>query len=113
MYFYHYEAIGIMKAAADFTKEECSIMLVPFLIVLLEIMFFTFWFASLLFIFSSGEREIEPIEDLPFGWVVWDDTLRYLTIFFLFGLLWVIFFLDGLGCYWISSTASIWYFEEG
>ena len=22
-------------------------------------------------------------------------------------------FFDGLGCYWICSSASIWYFEEG
>jgi hypothetical protein len=25
----------------------------------------------------------------------------------------IMFFFEGLGAYWISSTVAIWYFEEG
>lgn len=80
-------AVGIMKAAADFVRQQCSSYFIPFFIILLQIGFIAIWITIVLYLFSSGE--VIPFGNAtPFAWIVWNERNRYLVIFFLFGLLW-------------------------
>jgi uncharacterized membrane protein YqaE (UPF0057 family) len=47
-----------MKAAADFTRQECMTMLIPLFIVLLQVGFLALWLTCLLFIYSEGSKEV-------------------------------------------------------
>lgn len=42
--------------------------------------------------------------------IVWNDNTQKLTIFYVFGLVWIVLFLEGIGMYWSSSVVAIWYF---
>ena len=74
--------------------------------------FLSFWVAVMLFLFSSND-DLDPVKNTPFAMVVWNENIQKFTIYYLFGLIWLIMFLDGLGLYLVSSTVAIWYFEEG
>jgi len=45
--------------------------------------------------------------------VHWDSTNQWLIVVYLFGLLWIINFFSAVEAFWVSSTAALWYFEEG
>jgi hypothetical protein len=82
-----YLAIGIMKAAADFIKQQCSTYFLPFFIVFLQASYLALWITVVLYLFSSGD--VKPFNQwTPFAWVVWNETNRYFVILYLFGLLW-------------------------
>jgi hypothetical protein len=50
------------------------------------------------------------MDGLPFAMVDWNTQNQRLVIFYIFGLLWIINFLAGVGFFWTSSAAAIWYF---
>ncbi len=66
----------------------------------------------MLYIFSSNS-DTQPIDKTPFTMIVWDDNTQKLTIFYVFGLVWIVLFFEGIGMYWSSSVVAIWYFEDG
>lgn len=103
----------MIKAAADFVRSCCSAFFIPFYISIMQLIFIVFWVAVILYLFSSNTGKIESFAGTPFGMVVWNESNQKLIIFYLFGLLWVINFFAGLGAFWVSSTAAIWYFESG
>lgn len=51
-------SIGILKAAADFTREQCHAFLIPLYITIMQICFLAIWLTSILHIFSSSESKI-------------------------------------------------------
>ena len=86
MYLFIDSAIGIIKAAADFTRNCCWAFFIPFYITLFQ----------LLFLFSSNQGAIDPIDGTPFAMVQWDSTNQWLIIVYLFGLLWIINFFSAV-----------------
>jgi choline transporter-like protein 2/4/5 len=61
-------AIGILKAAADFTREQCHAILIPVYVTILQIIFLAAWLVSIVYIFSSSPQ-ITPIGHTPFGFI--------------------------------------------
>jgi hypothetical protein len=49
-------AIGILKASADFTREQCYAFLIPVYITLMQIAFLAIWLTTLLYVFSSASK---------------------------------------------------------
>jgi len=49
-----YTAIGILKAAADFTREQCHAFLIPVYTTIMQVIFLAAWLTAILYIFSSG-----------------------------------------------------------
>ena len=96
-------AIGIMKAAADFTRQECMTMLIPLFIVLLQVGFLALWLTCLLFIYSEGSKEVEPINGTPFGWVVWNDYIQWWSVAYVVGLFWYVWGYIG----WLTSLMDL------
>lgn len=54
-------AIGILKAAADFTRGQWQTIMIPLIITILQLAFFSIWLVTVMYIFSSSETHIEPI----------------------------------------------------
>jgi len=88
MYNLTYSAIGIIKAAADFVRSCCSAFFIPLYVIILQLLFLAFWVVTTLFLFSSNKDKISPIEGTPFGMVEWDNSNRWLILYYVFGLLW-------------------------
>ena len=55
--FVKYLAIGIMKAAADFTRQQCSAFLIPIYITILQVVFLAIWITTVLYVFSSAQAK--------------------------------------------------------
>lgn len=96
MYLFIDSAIGIIKAAADFTRNCCWAFFIPFYITLFQLLFLAFWISVVLFLFSSNQGAIDPIDGTPFAMVQWDSTNQWLIIVYLFGLLWIINFFSAV-----------------
>lgn len=105
-------AIGILKAAADFTREQWQTIMIPLIITILQLAFFSIWLVTVMYIFSSSETHIEPIQNTPFGFVEFNRNIQLYTLLYIVGLFWIMFFLEALGSYWVASTVAIWYFEQ-
>ena len=86
---YHtYIAIGILKAAADFVRSCCWTFFIPFYITIAQLLFLAFWISVILFLFSSNQGTISPIDGTPFAMVDWDTKNQWLIVIYIFGLLW-------------------------
>jgi hypothetical protein len=80
-------AIGIMKAAADFVRQQCSAYLIPIFMICLQIVFLAAWIIVIVYLFSSGTIK-QLSEGSPFGWVGWNNTIQSYVIIYVFGLIW-------------------------
>lgn len=58
-------AVAIMKAASDFVREQCLIILLPIVKFIIICGFLAFWVVVSLYIYSSGTVKANP--DSPFG----------------------------------------------
>ena len=88
MYIYINLAIGIIKAAADFVRSCCWTFFIPIYITIVQLLFIAFWISVTLFLFSSSQEEIDPIDGTPFAMVNWNTANRWLIVIYIFGLLW-------------------------
>lgn len=79
-------AIGIIKASADFTREQFYAFLIPVFITILQVAYLAIWMTSILYIFSSSK--IEPVNNTPFGFVQFNREMQLYTILYVFGLFW-------------------------
>ena len=74
-------AISIMKAAGDFIRSNYFIYIVPVVTLIISAFTLMVWLTVMLFLASCGD--IIPPEQgsyVPFGWVDWSNTTRYLMI---------------------------------
>ena len=86
-------AIGIMKAASDFVRQQFSSYFIPIIILIFQLIFLAFWIFVILYLFSSNTGTVTRPFNLPFGWYAWDTTIRNLVVFYLFGLIWFFFII--------------------
>lgn len=82
---------SIMVAASDFVSSNLRILFLPLVSYLFSIMFFVFWVAAAIYLYSIGTPEFE--KNSPIANIKWDDKIRYAMWVFLFGLFWVVAFL--------------------
>jgi hypothetical protein len=80
-------AIGILKAAADFTRQQCVVIFIPIITTIIQILFLAVWLTTILYIISSSPT-IKPINKTPFGFVQFDFNIQIYAILYVVGLLW-------------------------
>lgn len=81
------EAICIVKAAAQFTKEVSNSIMIPIFFSFFLISFFIIWVTISLYIFSCGEiRKNNSVT--PFGSVEWNKDIRNYLLLYLLGFFW-------------------------
>lgn len=77
-------AVAIMKAASDFVREQCLIILLPIVKFIIICGFLAFWVVVSLYIYSSGTVKANP--DSPFGklppLLILSREINFLLFFF-------------------------------
>jgi len=104
-------SIAITEIAARFVWDVWSILFVPLIMFVIVALYLAYWIALSVYIYSSGE--VQKSSSTFLATVVWEDTTRYAWWFHLFALLWITAFFEALSSFVYSSTACIWYFEQG
>ena len=54
----------------------------------MQLLFLAFWVSVILFLFSSGDEKIDPIDGTPFAMINWNTGNQWLIVVYIFALLW-------------------------
>lgn len=104
-------ALAVITAAAHFVMNTKRILFHPLLLALCFVLWFAVWLVGAVYIFSVGTITKHP--SYPIAEVDWDETTRYVVIYFIFGLLWVNAFFIAMFQFTIAVAAATWYFSYG
>jgi len=80
-----------MEAASDFVASNLRIIILPILSYLIAFVFFIFWVMCAVHIYSIGTPEFKARSFIAN--IVWDQKVRYMIWYFLFGLFWVVAYI--------------------
>lgn len=104
-------SISVIKAASSYVWKNMHIVIVPFLSFVFSLLFIAAWIASAVFLYSCGDFGKASGGGL-IKEVHWSDTTRYLMIYQLFGLLWVVALTLACTSFVIICSVSMWYFSH-
>eukprot|EP00164_Ancoracysta_twista_P009652 GFYU01014362.1.p1 GENE.GFYU01014362.1~~GFYU01014362.1.p1 ORF type:complete len:634 (+),score=225.77 GFYU01014362.1:114-2015(+) len=94
-------AIGVIKEATRAINAIPQIIFFPIINFVLIIALFGFWLPSAAYLTSSGEKTAT-------GWH-FNQDLKYMMVYFLFGLLWTLTFIVGIGQMTLAGAIGSWY----
>jgi len=106
-------AIDVIDASADFIAGNKRVIFVPIIYFILTILAFCIWIVAMLCVVSlnkitAGEIHIVPQDrDLQ-----WNDNNKYLALFMIFGILWIVAWLDYSARFVIMASATSYYFDS-
>ena len=100
---------SILQASSDFLSSNTRIILMPVFIYILMIPIAGVWLFSTVHLMSLGTPYYIP--DSYVSGMIYENTITYLFLFMLFGLFWVIAFLDAIQMFSIAATCCMWYFS--
>ena len=101
-------SIAVIKTASEFISSNCMIIFVPLIISILVVGFIFVWIFGLVYLWSIGT--LTPGTLTAFATVKWDTTNRYLMVFYFFGLLWNVAFINYMTIFIVACCVAIWYF---
>ncbi|CAD8120069.1 unnamed protein product [Paramecium sonneborni] len=104
-------AIGVVKTATLYVKDNFSVMIVPPIIGICLGILWVWWIVSVVYIVGLGD--IKGDGSTPFATVTFDNTTRNMVYYFMFGGLWKQAFLLALNQFIIGCSVCIWYFNQG
>ena len=104
--------LGIVKSAAYFLKECLSLLYVPIITAVLEILYLFLVIGAIKNVYGTGKRV--PIETgSPHGKIELDGAQLIQVIFSSFLLLWGCNFFNHLSQFIVSYASCNWYFSNG
>ena len=103
-------SIALMEVTAKYISNVWSIFSVPFIFYIITGLYYAYWVALSIFLYSTGEVTKSSSSFLPS--VVWSTTTRYSWWFHLFALFYVTAFISAYNQFVLCSSACIWYFEH-
>eukprot|EP00854_Cymbomonas_tetramitiformis_P022377 gene22377-26998_t len=103
-------AVACIKVASQAVSTMPTILFFPLVPLALEIVLLAYWILVVAFLYSAGE-----VKELEGGGteISWDDNLRYMMLYHLFGLLWTNEFLIGFGLTVIAGSIANFYWCRG
>lgn len=105
------KAIDVIDASADFLAGTKRVILVPGVFFLLSLIAISAWAGSMACVVSLNE--IYPSEIIPQGRdLVWDENVRYMALYMLFGILWITAFFEYCSTFVVMVSASTYYFNS-
>eukprot|EP00296_Roombia_truncata_P007567 JP446011.1.p1 GENE.JP446011.1~~JP446011.1.p1 ORF type:complete len:598 (-),score=136.03 JP446011.1:114-1907(-) len=99
-------AIKVIQQAAKAIRAMPAMFIIPLVVWVIIMGVFAYWVVIFLFLASAGEFSAAESR------YVWDDTLRYMILYHLFGLLWTRAFLSAVSELMIAGSVSQWYFPQ-
>ena len=104
-------ALAVITAAAHFVMSTKRLLLHPILLAMCFVAYFAIWLVGAIYIFSVGD--ITKRGSYPIAEVKWDDTTRYVMLYYFFGLLWINAFFIAMFQFTVAVAAATWYFSYG
>lgn len=102
-------AIALTKVTARYVGTTCSLYIIPLVFFIFHGLFYTYWVALSIYLYSTGEVQ----KDSSFiANIKWDSTTRYAWWYHLFSLFYINAFIDALNQFVLASCACIWYWEQ-
>ena len=98
-----------MKAASDFVTQNTRIALLPIVVYIITIPIALWWTASAVYLMSIGEPFQE--EDSFIATIKYESATKYMGLFLLFGLFWILAFMIACVQFVIAATTCMWYFS--
>lgn len=98
-----------MESASEFVSSNLSVITLPLLSYVTAMLFFAYWLATAVFLYSVGEPEFK--KDSMVANIVWAKETRYMLWYFLFGLFWIFSFLICQQQMIIACMVCQWYFS--
>lgn len=102
-------AIGIIKTVTEYLGDTCSVFFVPVIFYVISALYYAYWVALSVYLYSSGTVTKGNSTFLPK--VTWTSTTRYAWWFHLFELFYMNAFLDAYCTFVLASAACIWYWK--
>ena len=102
-------SIAVIQTASEFISSNCLIIFVPLVISIIVVLFVGGWIFGLVYLWSIGE--LTPGTLTPFATVKWDTTNKYLMVFYFFGLLWNVAFINYMTIFIVACCVAFWYFS--
>lgn len=98
-----------MKAASDFVTQNTRIAMLPIIVYIITIPVALWWTASAVYLMSIGEAFQE--EDSFIASIKYESATKYMGLFLLFGLFWILAFMIACEQFIIAATTCMWYFS--
>ena len=102
-------AAAILEASSDYLSSHTRIVFMPVTIYFMMIPIIGCWMYSSAHLMSIGEPIF--VKKSFIGEMIYADSTRYMFLFMLFGIFWIIAFLDALQMFVVASTTCMWYFS--
>ncbi len=103
-------SIALVEFTAEYISNVWSILIVPFFFWLLSGLYYAYWVALSIYLYSSGTISKSSYSFLPT--VVWTSTTRYAWWYHLFALFYVNAFINAYAQFVLASSACVWYFDK-
>jgi len=103
-------AIAVLKVASQAISTMPMILFFPLVQFVMLVILLAWWIAVVAGLYSAGtvsEREGGGYN------LAWDDTLRYMLLYHLFGLLWTNQFIVGFGLMVVAGAIANFYWTSG
>ena len=102
-------SIAVIKTASEFIAKNCCIIFTPILISLFMLGFIFLWIYGVVHLWSVGELKAGGLT--AFAQITWDPKTKYFMIFYFFGLLWNVAFINYMTIFIVGCTVAFWYFS--
>lgn len=102
-------AVAVLRASIDFIKDVPGIMIVPFFLFGVKVVYFMVWMFSSLFLIACGTSK--PVDGSPFPEIELDGSIITLLVANLFSFYWNCFFALSFMQYVVGSSCALWYYR--
>ena len=100
----------MISVTSQYINEVCSIILIPLLFFVIELIWIIYWLVLSLFIYSTGDFDDNGSKVIAS--FKWTAGIRFSWWYHLFALLYISSVISVFSEFIYSSTASIWYFNN-
>ena len=107
-------AIDVIDASADFLRDHKRVIVVPMAHFMISLMWFILWLFAFACVVSlntvtvpAGGSVIPQMRD-----IIWKEEYKWLAVFMVFGLLWILAFVDYQGKFIVITTTCTYYFNN-
>ena len=102
-------AIALIEATAKYIHNNCCILFMPLIFVLISIIWYAYWIILSIFLYATGD--LDPNSNVVASFV-WTKKIRYSFWYHFLALLYIDATISALSQFIYASSACIWYFTH-
>lgn len=109
------KAIDVIDAAADFIDDNKRVILVPIFYLFFSLIIMAIWMGAFACVASLNDIKVGADQSVvPQNKdITWTRKTTYMGLFMLFGILWLLAYLDYTSRFIVMASAATYYFNSG